>query len=49
MDCKNGHGLKREKIGPTFLSFNVLSAKMTKTIIVMVSGLFHKSTVTVVH
>ena len=30
MDCKNGHGLKREKIGPTFLSFNALSAKMTK-------------------
>ena len=36
MDGKNGHGLKCEKIGPTFLSLNALSAKMTPKLLWLV-------------
>ena len=28
-DGKDAHGLKREKVGPTFSSFNALPAKLT--------------------
>ena len=30
MAIKDGHGLRIEKIGPTFSSFNVMPAKITK-------------------
>ena len=32
MDAKDGHGLKLEKVGPTFSHFNVMPAKITKII-----------------
>ena len=30
MDGKDGHGLKLEKVEPTFSSFNAMSTKITK-------------------
>ena len=35
LEGKNVHGLKLEKVGPTFSSFNVITAKMTSQIILV--------------
>ena len=36
LEGKNIHGLKLEKVGPTFSSFNAITAKMTSKIILVV-------------
>ena len=36
MDGKDGHGLKLEKVEPTFSSFNAMSTKITKKILWLV-------------
>ena len=33
MDGKNGHGLKLQKAGPLFLSFNAIPAKIAQKIL----------------
>ena len=33
MDGKDGHGLKLEKVEPTFLSFNAMPTKITTKIL----------------
>ena len=35
LEGKNVHGLKLEKVGPTFSSFNAITAKMTSKIILV--------------
>ena len=37
-DSKNGHVLKLENVLPTFLNYNAMPAKITKTVIIMVSA-----------
>ena len=34
-DGKDEHGLKVEKVGPTFSSFNAMPAKLTKNIVMV--------------
>ena len=36
LEGKNVHGLELEKVGPTFSSFNAITAKMTSKIILVV-------------